>query len=57
MVGIEFGTGTPELLVRAGWMVIPAADVNNPQLTVYRVRAAVIERGYPLWRLHRLSRD
>jgi len=56
MVGIGFGTGTPELLVRAGWRMIAAADVNNPQLTVYLVRAAVIERGYPLWRLQRLSR-
>jgi hypothetical protein len=56
MVGIDFGAGTPELLVRAGWMMITAADVNNPQLTVYLVRAAVIERGYPLWRLQRLSR-
>jgi hypothetical protein len=57
MVGIEFGTGTPELLARARWRMIPAADVNKPQLTVYRVRAAVIERGYPLWRLQRISRD
>jgi hypothetical protein len=56
LVGIGFGTGTPELLARAGWKMIPAADVNNPQLTVYLVRAAVIERGYPLWRLQRLSR-
>jgi hypothetical protein len=57
MIGIEFGTGTPELLARAGWRMIPAADLNTPQLTVYLVRAAVIERGYPLWRLQRLSRD
>jgi hypothetical protein len=56
MVGVEFGTGTPEFLVRAGWTMIPAADVRNPQVIVYLVRAAVIERGYPLWRLQRLSR-
>jgi len=57
MVGVEFGTGTPEFLVRAGWTMIPAADVHNRQVIVYLVRAAVIERGYPLWRLQRLSRD
>jgi hypothetical protein len=57
MVGVEFGTGTPEFLVRAGWTMIPAADVHNPHVIVYLVRAAVIERGYPLWRLQRLSRN
>jgi hypothetical protein len=56
MVGVEFGTGTPEFLVRAGWTMISAADVHNPHVIVYLVRAAVIERGYPLWRLQRLSR-
>ena len=57
MVGVEFGTGTPEFLVRAGWTMTPAADVHNPHVIVYLVRAAVIERGYPLWRLQRLSRN
>jgi hypothetical protein len=57
MVGIEFATGTAEFLVRAGWTMIPAAGVHNPQVIVYLVRAAVIERGYPLWKLQRLSRD
>jgi hypothetical protein len=57
MVGIEFATGTAEFLVRAGWTMIPAADMHNPQVIVYLVRAAVIERGYPLWKLQRLSRD
>ena len=55
-VGIEFATGTTELLERTGWMVIDAADARNPLVTVYHVRSAVIERGYPLWRLQKLSR-
>jgi hypothetical protein len=53
MVGVEFGTGTPVL----GWTLIPAAEVRNRHVIVYLVRAAVIERGYPLWKLQRLSRD
>jgi hypothetical protein len=55
-VGIEFGTSTTEFLERMGWMIIHAADPWNPLVTVYHVRTAVIERGYPLWRLQRLSR-
>lgn len=57
MVGVEFGSDTPEFLVRGGWTMIPAGDARNPHVVVYLVRAAVIERGYPLWRLQRLSRD
>jgi len=57
MVGIDFGTGTPEFLSRAGWTMIPATVVRNKHVVVYLVRAAVIERGYPLRRLRRLSRN
>jgi hypothetical protein len=57
MVGVEFGTVTPGFLVQAGWMMIPAVNVRNPHVVVYLVRAAVIERGYPLWKLQRLSQD
>jgi hypothetical protein len=56
MVGVEFGTDTAEFLVQGGWTMIRAADVRSPHVIVYLVRAAVIERGYPLWRLQRLSR-
>lgn len=56
MVGVEFGTGTPEFLLRTGWMMIPAVNVPNLHVVVYLVRAAVIERGYPLWKLQRISR-
>jgi hypothetical protein len=55
MVGIDFGAGTPEHLNRAGWTMIPAANAISPHLIVCLVRAAVIERGYPLWKLRRLS--
>ena len=57
MVGVEFGTVISRLLVQAGWMMISAVDVRNPHVVVYLVRAAVIERGYPLWKLQRLSRN
>jgi len=57
MVGVDFGTGTPEFLVQGGWTMISAADVRNSQVIVYLARAAVIERGYPLWKLQRLARD
>jgi hypothetical protein len=57
MVGVEFGTVISGLLVQAGWMMISAVDVRNPHVVVYLVRAAVIERGYPLWKLQRLSRN
>ena len=55
-VGIEFGTGTTEFVAQRGWLLIHAADAQNPFATVYQVRSAVIERGYPLWRLQKLSR-
>ncbi|WP_099037007.1 hypothetical protein [Mycobacterium neglectum] len=56
MVGVEFSTVTPDIVVRQGWTMIRATDSVNPKVIVYLVRAAVIERGYPLWKLNRLSR-
>ena len=55
-VGVEFGISTPGFLLGAGWTMISAARVLNPKIIAYLVRAAVIERGYPLSRLLRLSR-
>jgi hypothetical protein len=51
MVGVEFGTGTKRL----GWQLISAAHVRNRHVVVCLVRMAVIERGYPLWRLQRVA--
>ncbi len=56
MVGVEFGSITPDIVVRKGWTMIRVTDAINPKAVVYLVRAAVIELGYPLWKLHRLSR-
>ena len=55
-VGVEFGISTTGFLLGAGWTMISADRVLNPKIIVYLVRAAVIERGYPLSRLRRLSR-
>lgn len=49
-VGVHFGGDAPELLERLGWAMI-RADAKNPLVVVYLVRAAVIERGFPLYRL------
>jgi hypothetical protein len=54
-VGVQFGPDSPELLALAGWMVIPAVD-SPPRAIAGSMRMAVIERGYPLWRLQRLER-
>jgi hypothetical protein len=54
MVGIEFGTSTPDVVVRKGWTMIRVTDAVNPKVIAYLMRAAVIERGYPLWKLRRL---
>jgi hypothetical protein len=54
-VGVQFGSHSPELLAVAGWMMIPAAD-SPPRAIAGRIRMAVIERGYSLWRLQRLER-
>jgi hypothetical protein len=56
MVGVEFGPATPAFLVRLGWEMISAEHAYNMHAIVYLVRAAVIERGYPLWKLQRLAR-
>lgn len=56
MVGVEFGASTPDVVVRTGWTMIRVADAINPKAVTFLVRAAVNERGYPLWKLHRLSR-
>lgn len=55
-VGVEFGPATPEFPVEMGWEMVSAEHAYNTHAVVYLVRAAVIERGYPLWRLQRLSR-
>jgi hypothetical protein len=34
----------------------PRDAMRLPKVIVYHVRAVVIERGYPLWRLQKLSR-
>jgi hypothetical protein len=57
MVGVEFSTVAPDIVTRQGWTMVGATDSVNPKVIVYLVRAAVIERGYPLWKLHRLSRS
>jgi len=54
-VGIEFGNGTSRFDMQAGWTMISATDVRNPHIIVCLVRMAVIERGYPLWRLERVA--
>ena len=55
MVGIEFGIATSSFGMKAGWTVISAADIRNRHVIVCLVRMAVIERGYPLWRLERVA--
>jgi|SRR4051812_41757426 hypothetical protein len=55
MVGIGFDIRAAELLTRAGWMMIPAGTAQNPHTIVCLVRLAVIERGYPPWRLERVA--
>lgn len=52
-VGVAFDM--PGLLPQTEWKLIPAGNLPIAAI-VYHVRAAVIERGYPLWRLQRLSR-
>jgi hypothetical protein len=54
-VGVLFGSDSPELFAPEGWMLIPASD-STPRAIAGRMRMAVIERGYPLWRLQRLER-
>lgn len=54
-VAVEFDAVPSEFVVRMGWRMIPAAESGNPKVIVGLVRAAVIERGYPLWRLCRLA--
>lgn len=56
MVGVEFGSAPLDVLARKGWTMICGAGAVNPKVVVYLVRAAVVELGYPLWKLHRLSR-
>ncbi|MCV7299671.1 hypothetical protein H7J93_08485 [Mycobacterium barrassiae] len=56
-VAIEFGTATPEFVVKKGWKMISATDFwANPKVVAYLMRAEVADRGFPLWKLSRLSR-
>lgn len=55
-VAIEFGTTTPEFVVQNGWTMIRATESVSPKVVAYLMRAAVVERGFPLWKLRRLSR-
>lgn len=55
MVGVVFGADAAGRDETTGWLLIPVADAVPPAIAV-RVRMTVIERGYPPWRLHQLSR-
>lgn len=55
MVAVQFTSTTPEFIERIGWRTISAADSGNPLVVAGLVRFAVIERGYPLWKLRRLN--
>jgi hypothetical protein len=54
-VGVEFGVATPEFVVEQGWTMIRAADAANPKVVAHLVRMAVVEAGYPLWKLRRAA--
>jgi hypothetical protein len=56
MVGLEFATSTTGFLAPSGWLMISASPARTPRSIVYLTRVAVIERGYPLWKLWRISR-
>ena len=53
-VGVTFAAS--ELLPQTGWTVIRAGNLP-PAGIVGRMRAAVLQRGYPLWRLRRHARN
>lgn len=55
MVGVVFGEDSSGMQEKAGWRLIAAADATPPAI-MCKVRMTVTERGYPLWRLQRLSR-
>ncbi len=55
-VGIDFGSSATHVLERMEWMII-TAHAKNPLTVVYLVKAAVIERGFPLYRLQKISRS
>ncbi|KUH86184.1 MULTISPECIES: type IV toxin-antitoxin system AbiEi family antitoxin [unclassified Mycobacterium] len=55
MVGVDFGEDSLGMQEKAGWTLIAAADAT-PLAIMCKMRMAVAERGYPLWRLQRLSR-
>jgi hypothetical protein len=54
MVGVAFGGEAPELPGRLGWTMI-RADMRTLPAVVYQVRAAVIQRGFPLYKLRRAA--
>ncbi len=55
MVGLEFNAVTPEVIVRKGWTMIRVGDGANGKVVAHLVKAAVIELGYPLWKLRRIA--
>lgn len=54
-VAVEFGVDTPEFVAEQGWTMIRAADAANPKVIACLVKAAVVEAGYPLWKLRRTA--
>lgn len=55
-VGVVFGDQTPDVVVRSGWTMISTAHAFNIGGLICLVRTAVIDRGYPLWRLREALR-
>lgn len=54
-VGVVVGDRAPEILTRMGWTMISTAHASSLGAVVYLVRAALIERGFPPWRLRQES--
>ncbi|MGA5466140.1 hypothetical protein [Mycobacterium sp. NPDC050041] len=50
-VGVVFGDEAPDVVLRSGWTMVSTTHAFNIGGLICLVRAAVIERGYPLWRL------
>ncbi|WP_234783651.1 hypothetical protein [Mycolicibacterium celeriflavum] len=54
-VGVVFGVDDPGVAAQMGWKVIDGSNAAA-LTTAVLARMAVIERGYPLWRLQQLAR-
>lgn len=55
-VAIDFGPAATEFVALEEWAIIRACHAYNTDAIAYLVRAAVIEAGYSVWTLRRLSR-